>query len=377
MIKHTYFPIFVLVMTIILFSCSTETNSTTTGVETINIDVNKFKERGLLSDLIEPKDFIALETNDSCLINTISKVVIFEETIFVLDRNSQKIFRFDIDGNYLGRIGQTGEGPGEYLEIQDLAIDKENRKIYVPDYYKVNVYELNGQFVKSSKLPFMGSHMHVLTNKKFVFYGGGVEDRAIITDEDFTVINSYFPYSQKYRLNNSYIFSDYKNNVIMHLSTCDTIFTLKDGNPKPFFYIDFNGKNFTQLDYEQLPAGDKSNVADYERKSNKFVRCYGFYPLTNSIILSLGHANKSFTGIYNIESRVYLGINQLNLSNDIFGSYIYFNPVGVSGENYIFAVEPSKLLKNRSSDFVKKNVEKLRNTNEHSNPVLFVAKSKI
>ncbi len=343
----------------------------------ININVSNFKNSANLSDFLEVVKLIPLETSKESLIGEINNVVQFRENIYVFDLLSQKLLWFNSDGKFLGQIGQRGKGPGEYIEMHDFQVDTLKELIYLSDFRKIHIFSLKGKWIKSVNTEFMASALCQSANNEFIFYGGGREDRIFRTDSDFKVINSFFPYSTAYRMTPRYPLFNYEGKTAFHLPTCDTIYAIKDGKPKPLFYFDFNGKNFTKKDFDRLSPAEQENVHDYLLKGGRYAMCAGFLPLKNSAILSILYSGNAYWGMYNLSTNQYSMVPLKKLTNDIFGPFMYFHPSGIVNDAYVFAMPPDILIKDKSNSFYKKYNKVLDGITELSNPVLLVAKAKI
>ena len=52
-----------------------------------------------------------------------------DDYIVVMDSEiTETVLVFDKEGRFLHRIGQIGQGPGEYIDITDSSIDFEKKK---------------------------------------------------------------------------------------------------------------------------------------------------------------------------------------------------------------------------------------------------------
>ena len=100
---------------------------------TINIDSAKKVEELLCSSVLAPPRTIILETNDKCIIKDIHSIDLFEDKLYILDSSGNKLYVFSINGSFLYSIGHRGKGRGEYTEISDFCIDRENKYIYLWD----------------------------------------------------------------------------------------------------------------------------------------------------------------------------------------------------------------------------------------------------
>jgi hypothetical protein len=108
-----------------------------------------------MSSFFKKVNTIILEDHDYALIGNISAIQVHEEYIFVLDYHiAKKLFIFDRTGKFVRQIGSTGQGPGEYLTINDFCLDCENREVYLLDSWggKVLKYDWNGEYISSIRL---------------------------------------------------------------------------------------------------------------------------------------------------------------------------------------------------------------------------------
>ncbi len=346
-------------------------------INRVRIDVDDFNDIGNLSEFLEITELIPLETNKKCLINRIDKVVVFGSKIFVFDKNSQRILLFNRDGTFISQIGMPGKGPGEYLEISDFEIDRVRNLVYVLDFQRVHTFSINGEFQRTTKTEFMAQNISVLNNNEVVFNGAGRDDRIFITDSTFKINQSFFPYTLAHRIAPNFSFSKFNENTIFHLPNCDTLYTFRDQQPYPFLYIDFNGKNFTNSDFEKLSDGEKNNLFDYLLKGGKYANCVGFLPVKNRLYMVVLYSGSAYWGFYNMDTNEYSFVSNKNIKNDIFGSFMYFNPTGATEDEYILAVPSYKIIGDNTTDFYLKHHNIIDLLSEESNPVLLLAKAKI
>ena len=59
----------------------------------------------------------------------------------IYKNNRQQLLVFGMDGKFKYQIGDQGKGPGEFLEINDFIIDKNN--IELLDFKKILTYSLS------------------------------------------------------------------------------------------------------------------------------------------------------------------------------------------------------------------------------------------
>lgn len=138
----------ILVLSIVLFavtSCKeTEKERSTLIIESEVVDVSDKP----LSEIVSDIKLIPLETNDSCLIPDISKVVKRNGKFYMLvEENNKHILLFNEDGSFNKLIAKNGQGPFEYGMILDFDVDGNN--MIVLDGDKFGIYDLDGNPVKT------------------------------------------------------------------------------------------------------------------------------------------------------------------------------------------------------------------------------------
>jgi hypothetical protein len=104
-------------------------------------------------DMFKKTEFIQLETNENGLLNFITDIHIIDTCIFIV--SDKTIYRFSKrDGKFVSKIGGIGRGPGEYLSVNNIVIDEQERMILAPDLSqsRVNKYDFAGKFISSQEM---------------------------------------------------------------------------------------------------------------------------------------------------------------------------------------------------------------------------------
>ena len=100
----------------------------------VDLDKAEKKDTLFLSTLFKSVKCIPLETSDNSLMGRIDKILVFDKNIYVLDVSSAKgLFIFDEKGSFIQRVGNIGNGPGEYIRIIDFSIDTDKNEIIILD----------------------------------------------------------------------------------------------------------------------------------------------------------------------------------------------------------------------------------------------------
>jgi hypothetical protein len=138
---------------LIIYGCKEQKYQITNASYTIDLGSVETVDTIRLSTFFKKVNTIILEDNEYAIIGQVSAIQVFEDYIFVLDQQSaKKMFIFDKTGKYIRQIGSLGQGPGEYLSINDFCVDAKNKEIYLLDEYGRKIHKYNfetGKHIKS------------------------------------------------------------------------------------------------------------------------------------------------------------------------------------------------------------------------------------
>lgn len=199
---------FLFLFLIVLFTCcvsnkSKDNNNNQAYVKCINIDSlsenNPFVNNGELDSC----KFVKLETNNDCLIGDVTKVIIKEGHIFIMDKN-KKIFVFDINGKFQNTIAEIGPGPDELLSIIDFYVNENQKYVAVYDMYgsKIVKYSFEGKIISKIKcdselLSNFTSITLIEDNRIALSMRNGENlkfNYKIINEKDFLLVKDCLPY---------------------------------------------------------------------------------------------------------------------------------------------------------------------------------------
>lgn len=142
----------VLVVGMYFYNCSSDKLSeNNNNLIEINLNEERILKELPMSSFCSEFKLIFLEVNGQSLIGDISAIYIKGNNIYVLDsRISKSLFVFDLEGNFIRKIGQTGNGPGEYIRPSCFTINKNDSSIYIVDnsQKKIIKYSSSGNFIK-------------------------------------------------------------------------------------------------------------------------------------------------------------------------------------------------------------------------------------
>lgn len=113
------------------------------------LSVNDFEDGDMqLRELAE--DIVYIPLDDSIPIRQVLSVKGYKEQILV--RSTNDLLMYDKSGHLLCKIGTEGKGPGEYLYLDDVAVDETGGRIFILDRKKVLVYNDQGNLIRTIPL---------------------------------------------------------------------------------------------------------------------------------------------------------------------------------------------------------------------------------
>lgn len=125
-------------------------------MDTIDLDGAEQADAVWFSSFLSEPQVIVLETRPECIVENVRSLELWGDSIFVLDDRNCALYVFQMDGKYVRKVGDKGNGRGEYVSPADFSIDREKRVLYVWDEAtrKVLAYDLPSlSHLSSTKIP--------------------------------------------------------------------------------------------------------------------------------------------------------------------------------------------------------------------------------
>lgn len=141
---------FIIIVTLII-SCWREKSVS----ELTNIQIDPAdSSRTTFSDYFELEKYIILENTESSVIQSIRKISIVGDKIFILTWGDAKVMIFDIKGKLITVIDKNGRGPGEYNYVVDISVSSKGDtiKLFDKDMMKILYYNLKGELIQTVNL---------------------------------------------------------------------------------------------------------------------------------------------------------------------------------------------------------------------------------
>ena len=139
------------VATLLFAGCKSEDKEPISPVKTIKINTDTALPNHDISEMLDTSFYrvVALETKKECLVGAEIKGLYYRNgRIYVWEEQTKGVFMFDENGKFLAKIQNVGEGPDDYINIDQVQITGD--KIYIYDYpgHKMLIYDTDCHFLE-------------------------------------------------------------------------------------------------------------------------------------------------------------------------------------------------------------------------------------
>jgi len=239
----------------------------------IKVDVTSNAEFRL-SDFFENFRMISLECD--VVMGQINRIRYANNRIYVSDRNT--MFIFSDSGEFLSHFSKVGRGPGEYIRLQDFAINNDTIIILDWDGRKLLQYNYLGKFFSEHRLGYFARAISPIINQYFFLYAGNEYDGVNNTHRLRRLRNGQ-PGSLCLPIDRNkanYLHIQWQHHFFLHQDTVyffeafnDTIYKSVGGNKmKPAFFVDYKGKNVPASFFERNFADARDFFQEFHRRSS-------------------------------------------------------------------------------------------------------------
>jgi hypothetical protein len=250
-------PVSALLIIPFLVACNPSGEQAKPDIETEIIDFWSFQkiESEAPASVIKKKEYILLDSSDdNFLFKSIYKIIIKDSKIYILDKKLKKLLVFTLDGKGLGKVGQAGQGPEEYLQIDDFDVNSSG-DIYLIDCRldKLFVFDKNFKFVSARKMPFEVDIIHCLPDSRLLFglsswnKGKNAGMKITVTDLELNTLAASMPYDEYFDNSywiSSYIFVDDGENILYNKPIDNYVYQFSEtGKLTKAYLFDFGNKN--------------------------------------------------------------------------------------------------------------------------------------
>lgn len=291
-------------ITCILYSCHVG-DINNSPVQKINIPVDTNSEILDLSSIADNIEFIPLETNDSTILDNITRIINESGYLYVSDKHS--LYKFNKEGKLCGKINKEGVGPKEYIQISDFQVAKD-KTIWILSRSNKCVYNYgwDGELKCKIELNFWASKICMIDDTTMLMYIGNEKDNdnshqlKLFNLEDKSVIANYLPIDDKkskymHIKSNNCFYRD-NDSVYFFKVFCDTVYSISEKVIVPKYYFNLAEKNIPNSFFDN----NYNNVMDFFQHLSRNRYAYGinfFLKSVDNSIMSYYYGGECFLSV--------------------------------------------------------------------------------
>ncbi len=286
--------IFVLFFSVLMFCCSRQE----TQYDVVEISFEDAPADFKLTDRFKNVHFVQLEMTDECVINFEKKIALAENRILVSTIRNE-LYCFDSEtGKFICRVGERGEGPGEYLSIKDFYYNSSDSSIVILDAFKNRTlsYSLDGEYLKEGIFPASVNYVESIERSQNDYYMLSLMMHGGENEYAYTVVrpdSSYFsfdPFAPVSVGNYMTAYADqpmaaFGNGFTFQKCLNDTIFRLDNGEIRPEYKLLMNKPLATKEQVANLGPYHKKDVCDMALSTGYFIGFDRIYETQQYILL--------------------------------------------------------------------------------------------
>ena len=382
---------------ILLSAC--HRNRPATGLTVLHPPLQTTEHLLHLSDIADSLSYIKLATDTSNLIGVIDKIIPLKDRILIVDKDiTQTIYIFDKSGKFIRKINKKGRGPGEYLSLNDVAVDVSNKRLIVHDdmAQKISIFTYEGEFIEKIRLDFITTSIAYLGNNRLACYCDYINNpnysirskspNLILFDLQTRKTQSKLFFNSTINrlgitglINN--LSSTYSNDTVhLIMPLNETVYSICNNKVQPEYYVDL-GVTPQMRELQRTASSSKSaQEASQEDSKPQYPVICNMLESDSVVYLFYRHNNKSYYGFYNPRRKTFKeGVriwekntdNRIPVVNDL-DKTIPFMPMATDGKNFYYVMESFYFDYFRNSDNPQiANLSKTITAND--NPVIVVA----
>lgn len=342
---------------------------------TLNDSTSKFKEYFEIEKIIE------LETTEKSTLVSLDKIIFKEDKIVILDKKFSGLKVFKNDGHYMHDISKLGQGPGEFTKIFDVTMLDSNILVYSLNDMKLGEFNLNGDFIRESKIPFFADYFTVEKNNYYFYLNYNSSQyndkkNLLITDSKFNIKKGLFPYKRNYSVSFTGNLVNCKNNILYNDAFDGNVYKIENMESKLIYTVKL-GKKELPIDKTNTPRVPNINLLEYDYFGKVI-------SLSNQLFSFTAKIGDYYNNCMYFVAKDKLLIKQNFAKNDIY--HVLSAPVLYSEKDsmYYSIITPVTLgyIKNNPNFFEELKIDYpklysvLSNLNHTSNPIIVFYKLK-
>lgn len=257
----------ILILIVLLPSCWESRQKAVTPAEIVaKVDVSESDKGFDVCQIANLEKVIPLETVGNALIGEIDKLEMDDNHIVILDKRMRTVWLFGTDGKFIRRIGRLGNGPKEYVSLDDMCFDKENGTVWIWDRVKQVMleYDLTGELLKEVATGF-SSNVFAKTKDGFWLYYSYLKNPdncslILVNEEMDHLVKGFFATKETFPVSLSSGFTSWAGKEYFYFPLSNVLYSLDGTEARPYIEFDFGERtlpyskivNMSPEEYETL-----------------------------------------------------------------------------------------------------------------------------
>ena len=290
MCKKSSLCLLVLGLVSVLSSCKSKTKE---DVMDIKVSVSGDNTVSIHSlNLIQAIDIVPLLSDDD-FVGNIDKIVSCDTLLYLMDRDNQMVWVYDVHGQHISTINKKGHGADEYVQLTDIFIDKENETLNLLSRTekKLLLFDLSGKnFLGQKKLPKTFTSMTKVPGGYVGYMGNYSEDERQsdnlwVLNDRLEILGSGDPIDTKLESRHRTDMrplSNYKDKCHCINQMKRDVLLADDINIQKFCQFDFGNMNLPELTEEDV--NDPRRMFEF---SNSYIMGFDYFQETDEHLIAL------------------------------------------------------------------------------------------
>jgi hypothetical protein len=275
--------IFNLILMVLLCSC--RQNELSKEDNTLPVDIDQI-DKVSISELFERIELIPLETNETSLINIITKAVFTDNMYYIFDPVQDALLCFDENGGFIRQISQKGSGPEEYTEMSDFNVNEDAIKILQP-FGIMYVFDKDGHFRETYHLKGEAKNYQyfiAVDDDQTLFWSIAPNKKEyqlfLHSKSQDKFIKSYYRDDRALDVIAHYVFHFFEDKVFFHKPFNNEIFSIENNELKVAYRWDF-GKQTMDIRKHHMPINGNEMVSLEKLRNSQIPYHYNVHAQTD------------------------------------------------------------------------------------------------
>lgn len=148
--KH-YYLLFLITVILLFIGCNKQEKRGQSNLYMIDFEQCYDMEKQMnISEIADDVEYIELRSPEDVIITKIKDIKQIDDYLFIQARLDAYLFHKN--GQFIRQIGTRGQGPGEYILVYNIEIDRQKKELVISDTQQLLFYDLEGNFLRSKKI---------------------------------------------------------------------------------------------------------------------------------------------------------------------------------------------------------------------------------